>query len=282
MINHGGILQSIRNIDTNLAQRFEEEISLLKSKGSALVALSGGVDSSIAALAAVLALKKKAYAITFNSILAPPNEIIDAKQVAQEIGIQHTIVPLDIMKNEDITKNNMDRCYFCKLYLIKELEKYQLQYGLNCIIEGSNLTDLDDYRPGLKALKQHGITSPHIEVGLTKQMIRKIARIIDLSVAEKPSASCLATRIPYGDPLEIPRLQRIAQAEEILRSIIPRGQIRVRDHEEIARIELSNEALAILLEGENRSQVQKLLSKLGYRYVTLDLQGYGGGVFANP
>jgi uncharacterized protein len=275
VIDQTKILDTLKQTDSNLGKRFEQEVNLLKKRGSVLVALSGGVDSSIVALASVLALGKDAHSITFNSVLSPAQEIFDAKRIAQEIGIAHETINLDIMKNQSIVNNETDRCYFCKTYLIGELKKYQKTHKLEAIVEGTNISDLNDYRPGIKALKENDIISPHIEVGMTKSMIRKIANTLDLSIAEKPSASCLATRIPYGDPLEISRLERIGKAEEILSGILPPTQIRVRDHKEIARIELSPKAFAFAVKDNIRNKIVDSLTKLGYKHILLDLRGYG-------
>jgi uncharacterized protein len=267
-------MDTLKQVDTQLADRFEQEITLLEQQGSVLVALSGGVDSAVVAIASVLALGQKSRAVTFNSILSPPQEILDATQVAQEIGITHEMMNIDVMGNHAIVKNEMDRCYLCKSYLIGELKKYQKTHKIKAIVEGTNVSDLVDYRPGIQALKENKIISPHIEAGITKAMIRKIASALKLSISEKPSASCLATRIPYGDPLEVSRLERIGKAEEFLAKILPQSQIRVRDHNTIARIVLSPEAYDLIMQEDKRKSIVKNFLEFGYDHVTLDLQEY--------
>lgn len=251
----------------------------LQTLGSVVVALSGGVDSSVVAALAFEALKEKAVAVTFDSPLTPTGELEDAKIVASQIGIRHLVEKLNELRSGPIIQNPPDRCYHCKLQRFRQAQIFALKHGFNAVVDGTTASDMGENRPGLRAIEELGIISPLLEVGITKMEARQIAKELNLPVASKPSNSCLATRIPYGERLSKERLSRIAAAENSIRELIGIATLRVRDHGKLARIEVSNEILQFILQGDIAKQIVEQLKSLGYEYVTLDLEGYRFGSF---
>jgi len=249
-------------------------VEALKKRGSALIAFSGGVDSSVLAALAYRALGDRALAVTADAPTLAPGELDGAKQVAKEIGIRHLIIFYDELDEPGFAKNPVDRCYYCKKGLIRELKKIAEQYGINTIIEGTNYSDLKAHRPGHRAVTEEGIYNPYIEFGVTKEEIREMARMLDLSVADKPSMACLSSRFPYGQAITHEALKRVGEAEEYLRKM-GFEVVRVRDHGGIARIEILPDEMARLL--EMRDAVAAELKGLGFTYVTLDFLGFRSG-----
>lgn len=244
-----------------------------------MVALSGGVDSAVVAALAHEALNDKATAVTFDSPLTPADEVKDAQAVAKVIGIHHQIHALDELKNESIVANPPDRCYHCKLARFRQARVLAVKLGIEAIVDGSTLSDEGEYRPGLKAIDELGIISPLRELKITKSEARQLARELQLPVADKPSNSCLATRIPYDEPLTRDRLSRIAAAEKAVREIIDVDVLRVRDHGNLARIEVAFEKLELIQQEKVAQQIVEELTAIGYEFVTIDLRGYRFGSF---
>lgn len=243
------------------------------------MALSGGVDSAVAAALAYQALQEKAVAVTFESPLMVPEEIEDARTVAKSIGIRHIIQTVNELEVASITPNPRDRCYHCKLHRFLQAKVLASELGLARVVDGTSASDLGEHRPGMKAVEELGIISPLLDAGITKAESRQLAHEFQLPVADKPSNSCLATRIPYGEPLTMSRLDRIAAAEKSIKEIISTSILRVRDHGLVARIEVAPEEISTLLQPQIRTKIIRQLTELGYEFVTVDLKGYRFGSF---
>ena len=257
-----------------------EKLELLKKgiseKESVIIAFSGGVDSSVLASISHEILGKKAVAVTIKNHSFPKRELECAKRVAQEIGIEHRIIYLNELNFPLIAENSPGRCYHCKKEIIGVLNSVREELGFNVIIEGSNASDLNSYRPGKKAITEAGniVYSPYIEFDMNKEEIRWIAREIGLSVAHKTPSPCLASRIPYGDALTEEAIKRVEMAEDYLIKLGFR-ELRVRDHKGIARIEIHPDDMNALL--QMREDIVSYLKKIGFSYITLDMEGFRSG-----
>jgi len=263
-----------------LNEKLEELKSFLREvgKGGSVIALSGGVDSSTLAFLCHEVLGDKAVAVTALSPIYPVDELEDARRVAEEIGIRHLIVKTEELKNENFVRNPVDRCYYCKKDLLEALQRVVDELGFQVIFEGTNSSDLQGHRPGYRAILEKSNTySPWAEVGFTKEEIRKLAKNFGLSVHNKPSSPCLASRIPFGERITADRLERIWRAEKAIRKILGVRQVRVRDHGGLARIEIGEEEMELALDLEALRKVASELKGLGFKYVTLDLEGYRTG-----
>ncbi|MBR1760188.1 MAG: ATP-dependent sacrificial sulfur transferase LarE [Schwartzia sp.] len=251
-------------------------LARLKACGSLVVALSGGVDSSTLAKAAALALGDKAVAITARSELLSYDELADAKAMARAAGIRHILVDAHDLDNPDIVRNDKERCYHCKRGRFEKLCAWARENGFSRVADGGNLDDKGDYRPGMRAIEELSpmVVSPFMECGWTKADIRAQARAWGLSVADKPSAACLASRVVYGLPLTAARLAQVEAAEKLVRSFA-NGQLRVRHHGNLARIEAEGEDIPKV--AAYRAEIAAVLKELGFTYVTLDLGGYRMG-----
>lgn len=242
-----------------------------------LVAFSGGVDSTVVLRTACeLAARKnnKVYAVTIHTTLHPMNELELTRSLAEEAGAIYRVIQVDELENAGILNNPVDRCYRCKRYLFEQLIKLGEELGVSRILDGTNADDLKAYRPGLRALSELHIISPLVEADMDKKDVRSLARELGLSVAQKPSAPCLATRFPYGTELTTENLRTVEKGEEYLRSL---GfyNIRIRVHGDIARIEVDiNELEQVLAQ---RELITEALKKLGYVYITMDLSGFRSG-----
>lgn len=255
--------------------------------GSVLVAFSGGVDSSFLLKVAYDILGDKVMAVTSSSPIHFPYELREAKEFARQLGVEHIISHSRELDNKDFIKNTINRCYFCKKELFKELRKIARENNLKHLLDGSNYDDLQSFRPGKKALKELGIRSPLAEVGLRKKEIRKLSKELGLPSGIRPSQTCLATRISYGERITEKRLERIEKSEKFLRGLGLK-EVRLRDSRlfggstdevecNIARIEVNPKELKILLKKDIRKKVISRLKRLGYTYISLDLEGYRSG-----
>lgn len=247
------------------------------TKGNVFIALSGGVDSAVVALAAKKALGEKAIAITANYKTLALFELEDAKRVADEIGIQHIIIEYNELEDENFVKNDINRCYYCRKSLGENIKRYEKEYQVMDVVDGTHLDDTNDYRPGLKAMREYKIKSPLLENRIGKKEIRKIARRYNISVANKPSNSCLASRIPYGNNITQEKLKKIEIAEEKVKELFDISHVRVRDHGEIARIEIGRDEMEKMFNKMKLNQLDLELKNIGFKYASLDLYGYRSG-----
>ena len=241
------------------------------------LAFSGGVDSSLllkVAADAAAETGKKVYAVPFDSRLHPSCDLRIARQVAGELGGIHQVMEVDELEQEEIRMNPVNRCYLCKRHLFMTLKKLAGEKGVRRILDGTNEDDMHVYRPGIRALKEMGIISPLAELHITKEAVKGMASEYGISVASRPSTPCMATRLPYNTRIDYDVLDRIAQGEAYLRDVLP-GNVRLRLHGGIARLEVDNEAFARLL--DRRADVVRQLKGLGFTYVALDLEGFRSG-----
>lgn len=241
------------------------------------LAFSGGVDSSLLLkMAADRAAKKgtKVWAVTFNSRLHPSCDLENARKVAGELGGIHVILEIDELEMEEIRSNPVNRCYLCKRNLFRTLMAFAKEKGVEVLAEGTNEDDLHVYRPGIQAVRELGIRSPLAEAGLTKEEVRRLAAACGISAASRPSTPCMATRLPYGARLDYEILKKIEAGEEILRRMIG-GNVRLRLHGQVVRIETDPERFSLAL--EKREEVVRQLKELGFVYITLDLERFRSG-----
>ena len=244
---------------------------------SAIVAFSGGVDSAVAALAAKKALGMTALSITANYKTLSAEELATAERIANEIGIAHITIEYNELENPEFIKNDDLRCYHCRNELGQRLVREAHRYAVDLIVDGTNVDDLNDYRPGIMALRKNGIRSPFIELRLDKSQIRAIALEHGLSVYNKPSNACLASRIPRGIGVTDEKLRRIEKSEIVVKRLASVQQVRVRDHGDIARIEVAPMELPKLFDVDKLAKIDVELRNLGFKYVTVDIRGYRSG-----
>ena len=257
-----------------IKDKYEKLLAEIKSYGKLAVAFSGGVDSTLLLKAAYDALGKNALAVTVKSDFMPKSEIEEAKNIANDIGVEQVMMNIDVLEYTNIAKNPFDRCYHCKAAIFTKIMEEMEKRGFDKIAEGSNLDDINDYRPGFKAVEELGVVSPLLDVEITKEEIRELAKELNLPNWNKPTAACLASRIPYGDEITKEALERVCQAELILSSY---GFInaRVRLHKTVARIEIMEKDFENFL--KNRERILYSLKSLDFPYIALDLEGYKRG-----
>ena len=249
---------------------------LFRTLESVIVAYSGGVDSSYVAYVANAELGARAVCITGQSASLPAYQNGEIDRVVESFGFNHEIINTDELSLPGYRANNGDRCYFCKDELYTKLETVARSRGIEHIVDGSTIDDLDDYRPGRQAAKQHSVRSPLIEVGLNKDEVRELSRRATLPTWDKPASPCLSSRIAYGTTVTIERLQKVDRGEEILREFGFR-EFRVRHHDTLVRLEISPAEMDRALQKEVIDQLAVRFRELGFKYVTLDLHGFRSG-----
>ncbi len=260
-----------------LRSKRDRLLTVLRALGGTAVAFSGGIDSTVVAKAAALALGDRAVAVTADSPSVPRAEIADACRLAKEIGIRHERVTTEEFGDPDYVRNDGTRCYYCKSELYSRIETLLPRLGVSVICSGANLDDQGDYRPGLKAAAEHQVRHPLQEAGFTKADVRTLAHAWGLPTWDKPASPCLSSRLAVGVSVTHERTARVEAAEEYLRSLGYR-ECRVRLHEgELARVEVPAEGLARLAQPEVREALARRFKELGFRYVTLDLEGFRSG-----
>jgi uncharacterized protein len=259
--------------------KFKSLKNSLKKMGKVLIAFSGGVDSSFLLKVALDTLgKENVLAVTADSETYPRAELKEASDLARDLGLdgRHRIIQTSEFKIKKFSENPPDRCYYCKLELFSKLKRIARENKITYVLDGSNYSDRDDFRPGRKAINKLGVRSPLLESELTKEEIRALSKKLNLPTWNKPAFACLSSRIPYGENITLEKLNRIEKAEEYLRSS-GFSQLRVREHQGIARIELEAKELKKLMNRNLRKKVYQKLKGLGFSYVTLDLLGYRTG-----
>lgn len=259
-----------------LNQKLDQLENLLQEMGKVLIAFSGGVDSSFLLKIAFNVLGNKVLAVTATSPTYPKKELDEAKEIAKNIGAKHLIISSNELEIKNFRHNPPDRCYFCKRELFSKLKNIADREGISYILDGSNGDDLSDFRPGFKAKEEFGVRSPLLEVELKKDDIRTLSQKIGLSTWDKPQFACLASRFPYFEEINEKKLKMAEEAEDYLRGEGIK-QVRIRHHNNLARIEVLKEDLDIFFNSLFREKVINKLMKIGYNYITLDLQGYRCG-----
>ncbi len=260
-----------------LKQKTEKIKSLIREMDSALIAFSGGVDSTLVLALAHEVLGEKVFAITAQSASVPNRELQASRQLAEEIGARHQVIKTGEMSNLEYRANPTNRCYHCKTELYSSLKKIAGQKNISHILNGTNTDDLGDYRPGLDSAREQGVRSPLVEAEFNKQDVRDLSRIMELSIWNKPAMACLSSRIPYGQPVTTEKLFRVEQAEDFLLSLGFK-QVRVRHIETQARIELGKDEMPRYKSDKSiQESVQEKLRALGFSDVLLDPEGYRMG-----
>lgn len=257
-------------------QKLEKLQSLFDEMERALIAYSGGIDSTLVAKIAHDVLGDRALAVTAISPSLLPEDLEEARIQAAEMGIRHQEINTHEMENPNYTSNPVNRCYFCKSELHDTLKPLALQWGYPYIVDGVNADDLRDYRPGIQAAKERGVRSPLAEVGVSKAEVRELSKLLNLSGWNKPAQPCLSSRFPYGEEITVSKLQRVGRAEVYLRKLGWQN-LRVRSEKDTARIELPPDKIKEFVMTTDLSQIVKTFRELGFIYVTLDLEGYRSG-----
>lgn len=256
--------------------------ALIKGYGSVLVAFSAGVDSSfLTKVARDILGRKNVLAVTGRSASVPKKELADAEAFVREHDIEHLVIDTDELDSPDYVNNPIDRCYHCKSELFDKLTAIAKKRGIAVVADGANADDISDYRPGARASIERQVKSPLQEVGLTKSEIRKLSKDLKLTTWNKPAMACLASRIAYGDPVTIEALLMIEKAEEFLKSL-GFGQLRVRRHDKIARIEFDPEDIPRATAPAMAQKIDRALKEIGFGYVSVDLFGYRTGSMNHP
>ena len=258
-------------------KKYQDLLNWFSNKNSVLISLSGGVDSALVAYTAFEKIGKNAIAVTADYKTLAQDELDSAKKIVHEIGIKHMIISYDELENENFVKNDKNRCFYCRDELSEKLLILSKQLGTEVIVDGTHTDDLGDYRPGIEALHKNGIRSPLLETNFTNQDIRDQTKIIGLSIYDRPSNSCLASRIPWGQRVTAERLARVEMGELIIKQSIDTKQVRVRDLDGIAKIEVDIDKIPLLRDNQKIEEISEKLQMLGFSSVQVDYDGYMPG-----
>src|SRR4026209_1880605 len=264
------------DLPMNLTTKEERLRKIFRELDSVIVAYSGGVDTSYVAYVANDELGPRAVCITGESASLPEYQRAEIDNIVQKFGFQHEVIRTEELEHPGYRANNPDRCFFCKDELHTKLESVARSRGIKSIVDGSTLDDLGDYRPGRRAASQHAVRSPLIEAGLSKSEVRELSRRATLPTWDKPASPCLSSRIAYGTTVTIERLNKVDRGEEILREFGFR-EFRVRHHDTLVRLEIAAGEMDRVLSKEVFEKLAARFRELGFKYVTLDLQGFRSG-----
>lgn len=267
----------LRDIPPALREKAMKALRIFKDFGKVVVAFSGGIDSTLVASLAKLALGKNAIAVTADSPSLPSSELRESKRLAKIVGIKHLVIRTEELEDSRYVANPANRCYFCKKELSLKLKQLAGDLGISIIVDGTNADDLHGHRPGAAALAEEGVRRPLAEVELTKGEVRELARLLGLPNFDKPSMPCLSSRIQYGQAISPERLQRIERSENFIRSVIGVKELRVRDHGTLARIEVGKDERKLFFNEDLLDTIGKALRDFGFMYVAFDLFGYRTG-----
>jgi uncharacterized protein len=259
---------------TILQAKIEKVVHIISQFNGAVVALSAGVDSSLVAILARRALRDRVVAVTALSESLAPEEMEIARKTATQIGIQHIIVTTDEVHNPSYRANPSNRCYYCKDTLYRELRREADKLGLEAILDGTQLDDLGEIRPGLLAAKEAGVRSPLAEAGFSKKDVRETAQLLGLEVWDKPAMPCLSSRIPHGEEITVQKLSQVGEAESIVKRLSGARDVRVRHHGTVAAIEVSQEELTLFHQDGLMNRFEKELRLIGFTKVTVGPRKY--------
>lgn len=272
-----GLGETLCMMPPDLRAKTERMLKEIRTFGRAIVAFSGGVDSTLVAYLAVQTLGDGAIAVTADSPSLPYSELEEAKQLAKQIGIRQIVVRTEELDDPNYVSNPSNRCYFCKKELSQKLKKLARELKIPFILDGTNADDLNGHRPGAAALSEENVRRPLAEVGMTKAEVRELAQLFGLSNFDKPSMPCLSSRVQYGQLITPERLARIEMSETFIRSLTGVRELRVRDHGNLARIEVGRDERRVFFDEEFLDKITAKLREFGFMYVTFDLLGYRSG-----